>query len=121
MNTLTADMVYYQPKYIPANLHIWQDENSGVSALTNAANAICNGETVRFAICDREGTKAPTIHAIVTIAMGKDSPRYCGEDQDPEGAGSHSLIASWYDYCKDPAAIAVAMARAFGEFYFRLA
>ena len=121
MNTLTPNIVYHQPKNIPAHLHIWQDENSGISALTNAAAAICNGETVRFAICEREGTKAPTIREIVTIAMGEDEPRYCGEDQNPEGAGSHALIASWYDYCKEPAAIAVAMSRAFGPFYFRLA
>lgn len=121
---LKSTEVYHQPKSIPADLHIWQDENSGTAALMSAALDVVEGKTVRFALCDRDGTLPPTVAEIVTIAMGTDSPRYCGEDDDPEGAGSHALITSWYGYCKDTTAIAVQMARAFAcnhKHYFRLA
>jgi hypothetical protein len=128
MNTLNSKSVYHQPANVPANLHIWQDENHGISALLNAAQDMLCGKIVRFALCNREGTLPPTVAEIVTLGMatieGRHTPRYCGENNDPDGAGSHSLIASWYNYCNDPAAIAVAMSQAFlcnHEHYFRLA
>jgi len=123
MTTLQSKSVYHQPEGIPQNLLIWQDENSGIAALTQAAQDVVNGKKATFALCDRQGTMQPTITEIVTIAMGSNNaPRYCGENNDPDGAGSHALIASWYDYCQDAAAIAVALARAFQshKHYFRL-
>ena len=121
--TIQSQDVYFQPaKDIPENLCIWQDENSGISSLTQAAADIVNGKKVTFALCDRQGTLQPTITEIVQIAMGTDAPRYCGEDGSPEGVGSYSLIASWYDYCKNQDAIAVALSFAFKshKHYFRL-
>lgn len=120
---LQVKSVYHQPDNIPQNLLIWQDENSGTAALVNAANDLANGKKITFALCDREGTLQPTITEIVTFAKSKDgSPRYCGENNSPESSGSHALIASWYDYCTDPAHVAVALARAFQshKHYFRL-
>lgn len=121
---ITPAMVYHQPKDIPSDLLIWQDENHGIAALVQAAKDICNGKTVKFALCTRSGEQTPVIQEIVTLAMGKDSSRYCGEHGNPDGAGSHALIASWYDYCKDESAIATALALAFRanySHYFRLA
>lgn len=122
MNTIQAKSVFHQPADIPQHLLIWQDENSGIAALVQAADDIIAGKKVHFALCSREGTSTPTIDEVVTLAMGADGPRYCGEDADPQGAGSHALIASWYAYCKDPASIAVALALAFKahKHYFRL-
>ena len=122
MKTLQARSVYHQPANIPQSLLIWQDENSGIAALTQAANDITKGKKVTFALCDREGTLQPTITEIVTLAMNNDGPRYCGENNDPDGAGSHALIPSWYGYCKDPAAITAALALAFKthKHFFRL-
>ena len=130
---ITPQIVHHQPENIPADLHPWQDENSGISALTQAAADIAKGKKVNFAIGHRleDGRTVVVIDEIVTFAMGeggnpKDgyqplAPRYCGEDNDPNGAGSHALIPSWYDYCADPAHIAVALARAFsGKLYFRV-
>jgi len=122
VKTLQAKSVYHQPANIPQSLLIWQDENSGIAALTQAAHDITKGKKVTFALCDREGTQTPTITEIVTLAMNNDGPRYCGENHDPDGAGSHALIPSWYDYCKDPAAITAALALAFKghKHFFRL-
>jgi len=125
MNTIRPKDVYHQPEGIPENLIIWQDENSGIAALVNATNDIINGRKVTFALCDRKGTFPPTVTEIVTIAMGKNgdpSPRYVGEDNDPDGVGSHALIPSWYDYCTQAPAIATALALAFKahKHYFRL-
>jgi hypothetical protein len=123
MTTLQAKSVYHQPADVPQNLLIWQDENSGIAALVLAAQDITEGKRVTFALCDRQGTLQPTVEEVVTIAMGSNrTPRYCGEDNDPDGVGSYALIASWYDYAADPAYIAVAMARAFQahKCYFRL-
>jgi len=122
MKTLQSNSVYHQPTGIPQDLLIWQDENSGIAALTQAAQDIITGKKVTFALCNREGTQQPTITEIVTLAMGEDAPRYCGENNDPNGAGSHSLIPSWYDYCKQPEAITAALALAFKghKHYFRL-
>ncbi len=134
MSTLTPLMVYHQPDYIPASLHIWQDENSGVGALLNAASDIANGRIVSFALCKREGTLTPEIVEVVNIGMGTGgnpaegysptAPRYCGEGNDPDGPGSHLLYTGTYDVeCTNPARIAVAMARAFSAsklLYFRL-
>ena len=122
MRTLEKKDVYHQPEDIPANLIIWQDENSGISALTQAAKDITEGKVVSFALCHREGAARPVIVEIVHLAMGSDAPRYCGENNDPNGAGSHALIPSWYDYCKEPEAIATALALAFKNYkhYFRL-
>jgi hypothetical protein len=129
MNTLQAHHVYYQPADIPADLHIWQDENSGIAALTEAARDIVEGKTATFALCRREGTLPPTIDEIVKIAMGYGGdpaegynarmPRFCGEDDDPDGPGSHQL----HTYENDAASIAVCMALTFksrGQLYFRL-
>ena len=122
MRRIQSKSVYHQPEGIPEHLLIWQDENSGIAALIQAAKDITNGKKVTFALCRRENTETPVIVEIVHLAMGKDSPRYCGENQDPNGAGSHALIASWYDYCKEPEAIATALALAFKihKLYFRL-
>jgi hypothetical protein len=132
-NILQAKSVYHQPDHIPENLLIWQDENSGIAALVNAAQDITEGKRVTFALCDREGTLQPTIKETVTIAMGYGgkksegyqprAPRFCGEKDDPNGAGSHALIPSYYDYCCNPAAIATALALSFkcsAKHYFRL-
>lgn len=122
MRTLEKKDVYHQPQDIPAELIIWQDENSGISALTQAAHDITKGKTVVFALCYREGTARPVIVEIVRLAMGSDAPRYCGENNNPNGAGSHALIPSWYNYCKEPEAIAAALALAFKnhKHFFRL-
>ena len=125
-NPIKSSDVFYQPAEVPADLHIWQDENSRTAALVNAARDIVDGKTFRFALCDRVGTQIPTIAEIVTIAMGSgdDGARYCGENNDPEGPGSSALIASYYSYRRDPAGIGIQMALAFlcsHHYYFRLA
>jgi len=124
MNILQSKSVYHQPEGIPQNLLIWQDENSGIAALTQAAADIVKGKIVTFALCDREGTQQPTIKEIVNIGMGNNnSPRFCGENKNPDGAGSCALIASWYNYAADPTAISTAMALTFkfhSPHYFRL-
>lgn len=117
-------MAFSQPGNIPHHLIIWQDENSGIAALVNAAKDIANGEKATFALCNHEeGYASPVIVEIVTIGNDGQSARYCGENDDPSGVGSHALIASWYDYSTSPAHIAVALARAFAahKCYFRLA
>lgn len=120
--TLRPQDVYHQPAGIPDHLIIWQDENSGIAALLQAAQDMIEGKTVSFALCSHQPHQDPTINEIVTFAMGTDSPRYCGENKNPNGAGSHALIPSWYDYCNQPAAIVAAMARAFSAHacYFRI-
>lgn len=122
MRPIQSKSVYHQPEGIPEHLIIWQDENSGIAALVQAARDIANGKKVTFALCSREGTLTPVIVEIVHLAMGTDAPRYCGENNDPNSAGSHALIPSWYDYCKEPEAIAAALALAFKthKLYFRL-
>lgn len=123
MRTLERKDVYHQPEGIPENLIIWQDENHGIAALIQAAKDITEGKVVSFALCHREGTARPVIVEIVHLTMGSNAPRYCGENNDPNGAGSHALIPSWYGYCKEPEAIAAALALAFTANYkhfFRL-
>ena len=129
---LQQKSVYFQPENIPADLHIWQDENSGIAALAQAAQDIANGKKISFALCSQIESQWPTVDEVVTLEMGKGgkvsegysptTPRYCGENDNPNGPGSHALIASWYSYCADPAYIAVALALAFKghQYYFRL-
>lgn len=135
MKTLTPDMVYHRPADCASDLVIWLSENSGFAALSQAAADILSGKIVTFALCDREGGHKPVIiKEIVSIGMGtggnpsdgyaEHAPRYCGEDNDPDGAGSHALIPSWYgDACTDRGSIAAALALAFREHkhFFRLA
>ena len=105
------------------------------TALSQAAADMLDGKTVAFALCDRDGGYQPVIiKEIVSFAMGtggdpasghaERAPRYCGENGNPDGAGSHSLIPSWYkDACADRASIAAALALAFRghKHFFRLA
>lgn len=126
MKTLTPTMVYNpQPAGIPQDLIIWQDENSGTRAIIEAARAMVNGQTVRFALCDHEPYQAPIIREIVTLAMDPtdNTPRYCGERNLTNTSNSHDLIPSWYEYAADPAYIAVALVQSFKNYkrFFRLA
>lgn len=129
---ITPQIVHYQPEGIPANLHPFQDENHGIAALIAAGQDIANGKKVSFAIAHIDHPRTVrVIDEIVTIGRGtggdtseghtEHAPRYCGEGNDPDGAGSHALIPSWYDYAMNPAAIAAALALSFsGREFFRI-
>ena len=131
MTVLIPRMLYHQPANIPANLHAFRCENSGNVALVNAARDILDGKKAIFALCTCQPYLAPEIVEIVTLAMGTGgdpaegyslaAPRFCGEDDDPDGAGSYNLGVLYGDQNTDLACIAVAMANAFHVYhYFRL-
>jgi len=114
MTILTPDMVHHQPAAdIPDNLIIWQDENIGIPAYTQAARDLLNGTPVLFAVCEY-AREYPKILHVTRFAMTKNGPRICGENGDPDGPGSHALIASHYDYTHDHASLAVALAQYLG-------
>lgn len=61
---------------------------------------------------DREGYGSAIVSDVLRIGMGANgSPRFVGEQNDPDGCGSHALIASWYDYCGNANAIGIHLAR----------
>lgn len=97
------------------NNSLYQDNMIGLDAYVQAAKDLLEGKIVIFYGCTRdpEGLgNQPVVKEIFVFGMGKDCPRYVGEDMQPDGPGSHSLIASWYPYCKSESHIAVALVRA---------
>lgn len=125
---LTYHSAHYQPpkgQGIPDRLILWQDQNSGITALTQAADDILDGKIVAFALCTHEPHQDPVIDHIVKIGMSRrdKSIRFCGGDdgENPDGYNSHALIPDYYGMAKDRAAIAVAMALHFRQWkYVRL-
>lgn len=123
MKELTTSMVYKsKPQGIPEDLIIWQDENHGLEALVGASKDIAQGKIVSFALCEHKPHKTPVMKQIIYIGLGANkSPRICGEENNPDGAGSYSLVPTWYDYCADPHYIAAGLALFLScSVYFRL-
>lgn len=120
---LTADTVIQDGRRPNGNLWLYSDAVHGNESFAAAARDILAGKIVSFAACDREGPDAPPpkVKEIVTVGMGDGGdpeeghsdrePRFVGERNDPNGGGSHALIASWYGrQCTSETHIAVALA-----------
>lgn len=93
---------------IPNNIKYYQEEVIGNIAYINAAKDIAEGKTVAFAGCVREPEgSAAEVEQVHKFAWGYNAVRYCGEDDNPEGVGSHTLTNS-----TDTAIIGIALVRA---------
>lgn len=114
---------------VPETLRAFQDDVAGLSAISDAAKAILGGTRAGF-ITTTADPNTRTVTGRLVLARspvdGADAIRVCvGENDDPDGAGSHSLIPSWYqDQVSDvgavSAAIAIELSR-MGPQFFRLA
>ena len=94
-------MVHIQDESLPAPM--FQAEAYGAFGIMHGLQDVKNGhqKTVSFAIADHP-TKGGKIHNIISVGIGtikgEKCWRYCGENNDPNGAGSSSVVASWYPY-----------------------
>ena len=87
---------------------------NGPMAVARAVyDLLANNDLVaNFAVCDHpiDGGK---VHKIVTFGVSREDPicfRYIGSNNNPDGAGSHSVVATWYpSECMDAAYIAAAL------------
>lgn len=126
MFTPSPQNVFYTHPALPEKLIIWQDENSGIAALLNAAQDILAGKTVVFILCQRKevGPPEPQDRRVYALGEVEGQPcvRLCGENNAPNGSGSSTLLPNYYPFALAPEAVAVALALAFKRYdlYFRL-
>ena len=97
----------------PDRLKLYAWDVASIGKYPRAAEILRNGGLAWFAICERKpagGGVPPVVVELVGFGVGdvedddghsEQCVRFVGENNDPNGAGSHSLIASWYG----PAAI----------------
>jgi len=111
----------------------FREDVYGVAAIINASRDILKGAIVRFGkgARDPESGDFQVVEAF-TFALGKGGDpkkgyapitvRYCGEENDPNGAGSHALTPPDVpNYCMSETAIAVHIALVLkGSEFFRL-
>ena len=117
MQYLDRTRVFPSATGTPANLSIFADDVSGAGAIASCVRALLAGELVSLVSCNHPtvSDEPGKIHSYLRLKMAEidrvKCPRHVGENDDPEGPGSHSLIASWYgEKCTDPVAIAATIA-----------
>lgn len=121
------------PKFVPDRP--FSRQSFGASAIVTAMGELADGkvELAKFAVCSHpnDGGLVEKIFVIgfVDISDGTESPqqfcfRYCNKENDPNGAGSHSVIGSDHSFSDDPAYAAAELAFKFArlsECVFRIA
>jgi hypothetical protein len=118
-----------------AGLNDFCNEVFGAHAVVEAMQQLAGGavKVAKFAVSDHP-VNGGAVKEIFTIGFADirdydDEPeqfcfRYCGENDEPDGSGSHSVIGSGHSFSDDPAYAAAALCFLFGrrgECIFRLA
>jgi len=92
----------------------------GPQAIAHAVKDALRTGKVQKLLVRQHPTRGDATYALIAFGVGKGKYkkclRWCGENDDPNGAGSSSVIASWYDDERlDPAALAGAIGYMIGS------
>jgi len=91
---LTKDMVAKTTSGTPDHLAMYANDVTGPSAVAIAAKmCVLHGRKVRLAACNKKGGEDPEVVEIFEFGTvpNRKCVRYCGENGNPLGAGSHTL------------------------------
>lgn len=129
--TIHAGIVYGANDASDPLTAMYGERGCGPQAILDGVRDLIAGRVDRLTVCAAEHPhNGGRILERFTVAVddkpkpgSKAAVRFVGEDGSSSGVGSHSVVASWFPWCDDPAAVAcnlVARLAKAGTLMFRL-
>lgn len=93
---------------IPTSILPWQDDCTGIGCVIAGVKDLFAGKvkSAGFIVCDHPTTEGGLVREVIRLALSKNMKtpdkqpvvRLFGEESDPDGAGSESLVDSCYPH-----------------------